>query len=430
MVKKMGLIGQRCPSHPLEDPKEWVRWQAHHVETLAWWPELAMVPTPRDAIRFTKHLQASFQFPKVMYLWDEQNNYTLLPAPHWIEWDVFLPQAEGDFASKDYQLRQPKKTLVLAKALQFWAEEAQPSWANKPWQLAECIRELREEMKPMTTFTAEDVLNNEPPSPWKKITSSRGAKGEEEELWKAIRAWGRGKMQRALIPGFLLGHPFSRMFQAHHCPINDGSSNHLHPCYTQLANCFCMSIDTPWWTSRKNPAWLSGFEEIAQPLREGNAPKTMVNFPQERTSAWSLLVGAAMMITMSMWLWQEARSDITYIDSVTASMSLTSLGSAPIMVDHPRATLEDVTDVEDWRPFLPLPLDVISTNCHTHVKLCSRSHYNPRVTAISGILYRIVISLNLFISIIVVNVISPLLVLWILCTQFAKIVFSLTAKAI
>ena len=37
----------------------------------------------------------------------------------------------------------------------------------------------------------------------------------------------------------------------------------------------------------------------------------------------------------------------TYIDSVTTSMSLISLGPPTMVGDHPTATLEDVTDREN-----------------------------------------------------------------------------------
>ena len=141
-------------------------------------------------------MQASFQFPKVKYLQGKHNDYTPPPAPNCIESDAFLPQAKGDFGGLEYQLWQSKKTLALAKALQFWADWTQPSWAHNKQQLAEWIRQLREEMKPMTTFTDEDVLNNDPPSPWKKMTPLKGDMEDEEKLWKAVGAWGRSKMQR------------------------------------------------------------------------------------------------------------------------------------------------------------------------------------------------------------------------------------------
>ena len=141
------------PEPPFHNPEEWVRWHACWVETPAWWLELVKVPTPRDPISFAKWVWASFQFPKAKYPRKGGDNYTPPPAPHCIEWDAFLPQTKGNFASQDYRLRQPKKTLALAKALQFWAEKAQPSQINKPCQLAACIRELREAMEQLTSFT-------------------------------------------------------------------------------------------------------------------------------------------------------------------------------------------------------------------------------------------------------------------------------------
>ena len=92
------------PEPPLDNPKEWEACWAHWVETPTLWPELVMVPTPRDPICFAKYMQALFQFPKVKYLWGEHNDYTLPPAPHCIEWDTFLPQAKGNFGGLDYWL--------------------------------------------------------------------------------------------------------------------------------------------------------------------------------------------------------------------------------------------------------------------------------------------------------------------------------------
>ena len=137
---------------------------------------------------------ASFQFPKAKYIRKRENDHTPPPAPHCIQWDAFLPQTEGDFASQDYRLKQPRKTLAFAKALQLWAEEAQPPWADKLCQLVVCIREMREAKEPLTTFTDKDVHVNDPPSCWKKITSLRSSKEGEEEAREAMRAWSRSQM--------------------------------------------------------------------------------------------------------------------------------------------------------------------------------------------------------------------------------------------
>ena len=249
------------PKPPLDDPKKWVAWHAHQVETPDWWLELVMVPTPREPISFAKCMKASFQFPKVKYLWGQSDDYILPPAPHCIDWDTFLPQAKGDFGSLDYRIQQPKKTLVLAKALQFWANWSQLSGAHSKWQLAECIKELREEMKPMTTFTDEDVLNNDPPSPWKKVKPSRGTMEGEEKLWEAVRGMEQEQNAEDQTPGFFPGHPSSGAFQDPCHPINNGGSNHLHPNYPQSTNYFCLGVGAPRQTDGKETSpttWISG----------------------------------------------------------------------------------------------------------------------------------------------------------------------------
>ena len=39
----------------------------------------------------------------------------------------------------------------------------------------------------MTTFTNKDILNDDHPLPWKKVTLSRGTMEGEEKLWEAVR---------------------------------------------------------------------------------------------------------------------------------------------------------------------------------------------------------------------------------------------------
>ena len=57
--------------------------------------------------------------------------------------------------------------------------------------------------------------------------------------------------------------------------------------------------------------------------------------------------GTAMATMMSTQLQQDAMTGTTYINSMMTSMSLVSLELAPMVVDHPMATLEDVMNVED-----------------------------------------------------------------------------------
>ena len=98
---------------------------------------------------------------------------TIQCSPHCIDWDVFLPFNNMQFGGQDYHMKQPQKTLAYTKALQHWAEKAQPPMPGKPHQLVECVQELRETMEPLMTFTDAKVFSNDVPLYWVKITSSR-----------------------------------------------------------------------------------------------------------------------------------------------------------------------------------------------------------------------------------------------------------------
>ena len=73
-------------------------------------------------------------------------------------------------------MRQPQKTLAYIKALQFWAEKAKLPQASQPCQLVACVKELRESMEQLTSFSNEEVLTDDPPLPWVKITPSQCSK--------------------------------------------------------------------------------------------------------------------------------------------------------------------------------------------------------------------------------------------------------------
>ena len=95
------------------------------------------------------------------------NDYLVPPAPHFLDHDWFLPVSSMRIG------RQPQKTLVYAKALQYWAEKAQPLPPGKPHQMVESMLEFWRAMEPLTTFTNMAVLEDAPPLPWVKITSSQ-----------------------------------------------------------------------------------------------------------------------------------------------------------------------------------------------------------------------------------------------------------------
>ena len=210
------------PELPFNNPQERVRWCAHWVEIPAWWlrarwrfPPLGIQSIlPSRCAGFLPVLQGK------VHLGTKENDYALPPVPHCIVWDTFLPQTESNFTSQDYRLRQSKTTLVLTKSLQFWVEKALPTQTNRLCQLAACVRELREAMEPLTSFTDEDILVNDPPSLWKKITSLHNVPREgEEETPGAVQGHEVGTlMQRAHPRGSFQTIHSSRMSQAPHHP--------------------------------------------------------------------------------------------------------------------------------------------------------------------------------------------------------------------
>ena len=59
----------------------------------------------------------------------------------------------------------------------------------------------------------------------------------------------------------------------------------------------------------------------------------------------NLWVGTTTVMMTSTQLQQDTRAGSIYINLVTTSLSLVSLSPAAMADDHPRAMLEDVTDV-------------------------------------------------------------------------------------
>ena len=94
------------------------------------------------------------------------------PTLHYLKHDDHLPALDIRFGSQYYHLKQPKKTLAYAKALQHWAEVAKSTLLDEPCQLTECVKELRKCMGLLTTYMDEEALANNPLSPWVMVTSS------------------------------------------------------------------------------------------------------------------------------------------------------------------------------------------------------------------------------------------------------------------
>ena len=64
---------------------------------------------------------------------------------------------------EDYCQEQPQKTLAYAQALQYWAERANLPGPSEMHHLARCVQELRQAMKPFTTFSDSVILEKAMP---------------------------------------------------------------------------------------------------------------------------------------------------------------------------------------------------------------------------------------------------------------------------
>ena len=86
------------------------------------------------------------------------------------------------------------------------------------------------------------------------------------------------------------------------------------------------------------------FTKITRSLQGDDTPHITVDLSSELTTPPGLSVGSTMATMMSTQVWHDATMGTTYVDMVTASMSLVSLSPTSMMVNYPTATLEDVTE--------------------------------------------------------------------------------------
>ena len=188
---------------------------------------------------------------------------------------------------------------------------------GQPCQLAECVQELREAMEPLMMFTDEEVLSNDVPLHWAKITSSRTSEpAEPASSWE----WSHSRSRRAHTQG---------SFAAAHG---------LRSSKPTVAPQVMSPSPTCKWK-----VLPPGYVEIAKSLWGDNSPCITIEVPQEMTIPKGLLVGTATATMVSTRLHQV--SGATYLDMVTTSMSLVGLEAAPMVVDHPMPILEGG---EDW----------------------------------------------------------------------------------
>ena len=135
-----------------------------------------------------KRIQPSFHMSKECYgATNGKNDYMAPPNLHCMGHDHYLPPLDTRFSTQDYQLKQPERTLAYAKALQHWAKVVKPLQPGEPHQLAECVKELRRCMRPLTTFIEEQGLSKDPPSPWVMVTPSQCSGMAKEEAPESMR---------------------------------------------------------------------------------------------------------------------------------------------------------------------------------------------------------------------------------------------------
>ena len=90
---------------------------------------------------------------------------------------------------------------------------------------------------------------------------------------------------------------------------------------------------------------LSGSTAVAKSLREDKPPWITVDIPQEMAAPGFMVVSATTTM-MTTQIHQDETTSVTYMDTVTATMGLISLGMPLVAVDHQACTTEDVTDTD------------------------------------------------------------------------------------
>ena len=166
-----GLPQTSMPEPSPMEGTEGIKWHAWQLDMPALWQGLKEVPSQDNLQEFTRRVWASFELPKMQCCASKVDNYhSALPAHHSLDRDQFLPLPDMQFGSQDFWLTHAQKTLAYAKALQYWAEKAQPLIPSEPHHLAESVLELQQTMEPLTIFTDEEVLEDILLSNWVKIT--------------------------------------------------------------------------------------------------------------------------------------------------------------------------------------------------------------------------------------------------------------------
>ena len=129
-------------------------------DTPGWSQELAEVPGVDDHEKLAQEVWASFGLQWQIRKQHHVENYHQAPlAPLCLHQKSFLPLPDSKFACQDIRELQQEKMVAYAKALQFWAEKANPPTQGQPCLLEGSIMEIREEMKCYVSFTDEDIFS-------------------------------------------------------------------------------------------------------------------------------------------------------------------------------------------------------------------------------------------------------------------------------
>ena len=117
------------------------------------------IPHVEDYRKLAQKIWTSFEIPKARCeALQVTNDYSTPLAPKCIGRKLFLSTPDPKLPYQDYHLQQPHKTFAYAQALQHLAEKANPPSPSELHQLAKGVQELREAMKPFTTFQDHEVL--------------------------------------------------------------------------------------------------------------------------------------------------------------------------------------------------------------------------------------------------------------------------------
>ena len=225
------------------------------------------------------------------------------------------------------------------KGLAILGQKAQLAQASQPCQLAACIKELREAMEPLMSFTNEDVFTKEL-SHWVKVTSSQPSEPTEPEetIWKFSCSrcriacpWGSFSVMHSIGCSKLT---ISTMANTLTVPSQR----------TGTPTVLSQQVKTPPGTPVIPQQMPPSFAEIARSLWGDNTSCITIYLTPELKTSPDLLVGTVMATMTSTWMQQDVVTGVTYVDTVTASMGLASLGSTPMADECPMPTLENLSD--------------------------------------------------------------------------------------